>query len=256
MVHSSMTVLADKDRLLVDVQPEQRRKVQTERNKRLERELRRIRFHSSKLHARAQELTFRASKRSLDIVVSALMLAGLLPLFLLLAAAIKVHDRGPVLFWQNRVGRWGRVFRFPKFRSMVVDAEKVRNELISQNQHGDGVTFKMKRDPRITPIGRLIRKFSLDELPQLWCVLKGEMTLVGPRPPLPKEVARYSLADRRRLEVTPGLTCFWQVQGRADIPFEQQVKLDVEYIEQRSLTLDFRLLFATVPAVLTGRGAY
>jgi lipopolysaccharide/colanic/teichoic acid biosynthesis glycosyltransferase len=114
----------------------------------------------------------------------------------------------------------------------------------------------MKDDPRITWIGKIIRKFSIDELPQLWCVLRGDMSLVGPRPPVPREVALYSLADRRRLEITPGLTCIWQVSGRGDIPFPQQVKLDVDYIESQSFWVDLKLLFLTVPAVLTGKGAY
>jgi lipopolysaccharide/colanic/teichoic acid biosynthesis glycosyltransferase len=175
---------------------------------------------------------------------------------LLTALLIKLTDRGPVLFWQARVGKWGRVFPFPKFRSMVVDAEARQKELMSDNQHGDGVTFKIRRDPRVTWIGRIIRKTSIDELPQLWCVLKGDMSLVGPRPPLEKEVARYTLADRRRLDATPGITCIWQVSGRSDIPFPQQVELDVEYIEKQSIGEDLRLLIKTIPAVITGRGAY
>jgi lipopolysaccharide/colanic/teichoic acid biosynthesis glycosyltransferase len=139
---------------------------------------------------------------------------------------------------------------------MVVGAERLKAELLAQNSHGDCVTFKMKRDPRVTWIGRIIRKLSIDELPQLWCVFKGEMSLVGPRPPVPGEVARYSLADRRRLDVVPGLTCIWQVSGRGDIPFPEQVKLDVDYIESQNLWLDLKLLLQTVPAVLLGRGAY
>ena len=132
--------------------------------------------------------------------------------------------------------------------------KKQRND--KENDHDESITFKMKRDPRVTWIGRIIRKLSLDELPQLWCVLKGEMSLVGPRPPVPSEVAQYTLADRRRLEAVPGLTCIWQVSGRGDIPFDQQVQLDVQYIESQSLWLDIKLLFRTVPAVLFGRGAY
>lgn len=195
-------------------------------------------------------------KRSLDIVVSLAMLVSLMPLFTVVALLIKLTDGGPVLYRQSRVGKWGREFAFPKFRSMRVNSESVRAAVDSQNIHGDGVTFKIKNDPRITWIGRIIRKTSIDELPQLWCVLKGEMSLVGPRPPLPREVARYTLADRRRLDITPGLTCIWQVSGRADIPFPRQVELDVKYIESQSLLLDFKLLLKTVPAVLLGRGAY
>jgi lipopolysaccharide/colanic/teichoic acid biosynthesis glycosyltransferase len=195
-------------------------------------------------------------KRTVDIVVALLMLVALLPIFLLIAALIKLTDRGPVLFWQARVGRWGREFPFPKFRSMVTNAEKLKDQLLTQSHHKESVTFKMKRDPRVTWIGRFIRKASIDELPQLWCVLMGDMSLVGPRPPVPREVALYTLADRRRLDAVPGLTCFWQVKGRGDIPFPQQVELDVQYIESQSLWLDIKLLFKTVPAVLFGKGAY
>lgn len=195
-------------------------------------------------------------KRTLDILVAGCMLVALSPLFLAVALAIKLTDGGPILFWQTRVGRWGREFPFPKFRSMVVNAEQLKATLLAQNEHADNRTFKMKRDPRITWIGRIIRKLSIDELPQLWCVLKGDMSLVGPRPPVPKEVALYTLADRRRLDVTPGLTCIWQVSGRSEIPFPQQVELDVQYIESQSFWFDIVLLLRTVPAVLLGRGAY
>jgi len=195
-------------------------------------------------------------KRVVDVIVSIVVFFVLAPLMLSVAAAIKLTDGGPVLFWQTRVGMYGREFAFPKFRSMVVDSERLRKELLDKNVHGDGVTFKMKRDPRVTWIGRIIRKLSIDELPQLWCVLKGDMSLVGPRPPLPDEVRKYSLKDRRRLDVRPGLTCIWQVRGRGDIPFEEQVALDVEYINSRSIWRDFLLLLETIPAVLFGRGAY
>jgi len=195
-------------------------------------------------------------KRSIDIAVSLAMLTLLLPLFACVALAVKWTDGGPVLFWQRRVGRWGSEFWFPKFRSMVINAEQLKDQLLKQNDHKDGVTFKMKRDPRVTWIGRIIRKLSIDELPQLWCVLKGDMTLVGPRPPVPREVAKYTLADRRRLDVTPGLTCIWQVSGRGNIPFPRQVELDVEYIEGRCTWLDIKLMLHTIPAVLTGKGAF
>ncbi len=196
-------------------------------------------------------------KRAMDIVVSAVALILLSPLFLILAVAIRLQDGGPALFWQNRVGLWGREFRFPKFRSMVPNAEQLKQQLAAANQHGDtGITFKIKRDPRITPIGAVIRKLSLDELPQLWCVLIGDMSLVGPRPPVPSEVARYALSDRRRLDVKPGLTCIWQVSGRSELSFEHQVKLDAEYIDSHSILLDLTLLLKTIPAIITGRGAY
>lgn len=196
-------------------------------------------------------------KRLIDIFVSLTAIIVLAPLWIFVALAIKLTDRGPILFWQTRVGQYGREFPFPKFRSMVVNAEALKDKLLQQNQHGSsGVTFKMKNDPRITWIGRIIRKLSIDEAPQLWCVLVGDMSLVGPRPALPREVALYSLSDRRRLDVVPGLTCIWQVSGRGDIPFDQQVKLDVQYIESQSLWFDIVLLFKTIPAVLFGRGAY
>lgn len=198
----------------------------------------------------------KALKRAIDIVAALTLLVCLAPLFAAIALAIKLTDRGPVLFWQTRVGRWGREFPFPKFRSMVVNAEKLKDALLAENQHKNSITFKMKRDPRVTWIGRIIRKLSIDELPQLWCVLKGDMSLVGPRPPVPREVAQYTLADRRRLDATPGLTCIWQVSGRGDIPFPQQVELDVQYIESQSLWFDVKLLLKTVPAVLLGKGAY
>ena len=201
--------------------------------------------------------SFERTKRALDVVGAAVLLTLLAPLLAVVALLIKAQDGGPVLFWQVRVGRWGREFWCPKFRSMVVNAEQMKAELLRRNDHGgDGVTFKMRRDPRVTWVGRIIRKTSIDELPQLWCVLRGDMTLVGPRPPVPYEVARYTLAERRRLDVIPGLTCLWQVGGRGDLPFPRQVELDVEYIETRSFGTDLGILFRTVPAVVLGRGAY
>ncbi len=198
----------------------------------------------------------RLIKRLIDIFVSALSLLLLSPVFLVVALCIKLTDGGPVVFWQTRVGRWGQEFPFPKFRSMILNAEKLKDDLQLKNDHQQSITFKMKRDPRVTWIGRIIRKYSIDELPQLWSVLKGDMTLVGPRPSLPHEVAQYSLADRRRLDATPGLTCIWQVSGRGDIPFHRQVELDVQYINSQSLWLDLKLLLKTIPAVLLGKGAY
>ena len=140
---------------------------------------------------------------------------------------------------------------------MRVDAEVVRAKLLAENQHGsDGVTFKMKNDPRITPIGRFIRRFSIDELPQLWCVLVGDMSLVGPRPSITSEVSKYTIRDRSRLEVTPGLTSIWAVSGRSEIPFKQQVEMDIEYIQTQSVKNDVKLLAKTIPAVVKGKGAY
>lgn len=218
--------------------------------------LQRYRFQCRKWLWRSSLAMARFVKRASDVSVSLLLLVALSPLLALVALLIKVTDGGPVFFRQTRVGRWGREFAFQKFRSMVVDAEQLKSELLKQNDHGAGVTFKMKKDPRITWIGRIIRKLSVDELPQLWNVLTGDMSLVGPRPPVPAEVSHYSVADRRRLDVTPGLTCIWQVSGRGDIPFPEQVQLDVEYIDNSSLRLDLKLLLKTIPAVLAGRGAY
>lgn len=216
----------------------------------------RLRYYSKKYTRLASQSLQVAAKRGLDVAVATTMLVGLLPLFAVVAVLIKLTDGGPVLFWQTRVGQWGREFRFPKFRSMVPNAEKLLPSVLAHNHHATGVTFKAKDDPRLTWIGRVIRRFSVDELPQLWCVLTGDMTLVGPRPAVPREVAQYTLRDRRRLDVTPGLTCTWQVSGRGDLPFDRQVELDIEYIERQSLLLDLRLLLLTVPAVVTGRGAY
>lgn len=194
-------------------------------------------------------------KRTVDIIVALGMLIILSPLLGLVALLIKL-DGGPVFYFAQRVGQWGREFAFPKFRSMVVRADRLKDELLQQSHHENSKTFKIKNDPRITWIGRIIRKLSIDELPQLWCVLVGTMSLVGPRPPLPREVAEYTLTDRRRLDTKPGLTCIWQVSGRGDIPFPEQVELDVRYIESQNLWLDIKLLFKTVPAVLVGKGAY
>ena len=195
-------------------------------------------------------------KRLLDILVSASLLVLLLPVFLVVALAIRLEDPGPVLFKQTRVGRWGTLFTMWKFRSMFTDAEERKQALMARNEMAGGVLFKMKDDPRVTKVGRIIRKTSIDELPQLWNVLKGEMSLVGPRPPLPQEVNQYSLADRRRLEVIPGITCIWQVSGRSEIPFDRQVELDVQYIQSQSLWTDLKILLKTVPALLFGSGAY
>jgi lipopolysaccharide/colanic/teichoic acid biosynthesis glycosyltransferase len=196
------------------------------------------------------------AKRAFDVAFSAAVLLAISPLLALVALLIKGEDGGPVLFRQVRVGRFGREFRMLKFRSMRVDAEQRLKDLLAQNQHKAGVTFKIKNDPRITRIGYWIRKFSIDELPQFWNVLVGDMSVVGPRPPVPREVALYTLADRRRLAVQPGITCIWQVSGRSQIDFHGQVELDVKYIETRSFWTDLRIIGRTLPAVLSGSGAY
>lgn len=195
-------------------------------------------------------------KRLLDVVISFFALIALMPAFILLAIAIRVESKGPVLFRQTRIGAQAKPFTMYKFRSMYLDAEERKKELAAQNEMDGGVLFKMKHDPRITRIGRFIRKASIDELPQLWNVFRGNMSLVGPRPPVPSEVASYTLNDHRRLEVTPGITCIWQVTGRSDIPFDKQVELDSLYIESQSFMGDLKLLAKTIPAVLLGRGAY
>lgn len=194
-------------------------------------------------------------KRLLDIIVSVLMFIILSPIFLLTAIAIKIDDPGPVFFSQIRVGKKGKYFYMYKFRSMEVHAEEKKFELLELNDSGK-VIFKMKEDPRLTRIGKFIRKFSIDELPQLWNVFKGDMSLVGPRPPLPMEVRVYKFRDLERLNVKPGVTCIWQVSGRSDIDFDGQVDLDLQYIESQSLWMDIKLLFKTIPAVLFGKGAY
>lgn len=197
-----------------------------------------------------------AVKRGCDILLSASLLIFFAPLFVLLSTLIKIADGGAIFFVQDRVGEDGRVFRFLKFRSMRPDAEKMKADLIEENIFANDVKFKLPKDPRITPIGRFIRRTSLDELPQLWNVLRGDMSMVGPRPPIPAEVDQYSEYDKRRLCAKPGLTCLWQVSGRSCLSFERQVELDVEYIESRSLLLDISLLLRTIPAVLFMKGAY
>ena len=197
-----------------------------------------------------------ALKRLLDIVLSLAALVVLAPLFLVIAVVIKLTSPGPVFFVQARVGRYGKTFTFYKFRSMYQDAEARKAALLAQNESADGVIFKMADDPRITPVGKFLRKTSMDELPQFLNVLFGDMSLVGPRPPVPSEVRQYSLEALKRLNVRPGLTCLWQVSGRSDIPFREQVRLDKEYISSRSFFRDLVILFRTIPAILSGKGAY
>lgn len=217
---------------------------------------RRLGFHCKQLAWKVVVNTTYIFKRQLDIIVSLLLLILLMPLFLIIMLLIVIESPGSIFFRQIRVGRRGKLFSMWKFRSMYVDAEARKAALLAQNESSGGVTFKMKHDPRITQVGRFIRRASIDELPQLWNVLIGDMSLVGPRPALPSEVSQYSLTDRRRLEAIPGITCFWQVSGRSDIPFPEQVKLDVQYIESSSVSQDILILLRTIPAVLSGRGAY
>ncbi|MDY7225033.1 exopolysaccharide biosynthesis polyisoprenyl-phosphate hexose-1-phosphate transferase EpsZ [Hyalangium rubrum] len=195
-----------------------------------------------------------AIKRLFDIISSAAALLVLSPLLLTVALLIKLTSRGPIFFKQQRVGLHGKPFDMLKFRSMVVNAEELKAKLEALNEQ-TGPVFKIRNDPRITPIGRFIRKYSIDELPQLINVLRGEMSVVGPRPPLPKEVEKYAAWQRRRLSVRPGLTCIWQVSGRNQISFEEWMYLDMQYIDNWTLLTDLRLIVKTVPVVLTGNGA-
>jgi exopolysaccharide biosynthesis polyprenyl glycosylphosphotransferase len=195
-----------------------------------------------------------ALKRLVDVVAASCAVAALSPLLLLVALGVKLSSPGPVLFRQERVGLHGRHFTMLKFRSMYLDAERRKAELETKNEQ-TGPVFKMKHDPRITPLGRFIRKFSIDELPQLLNVLAGDMSLVGPRPPLPSEVAQYQAWQRRRLSVRPGLTCIWQVSGRNEISFEEWMLLDMRYIDHWGLSADLGLILRTIPVVVTGKGA-
>ncbi|CUO25385.1 MULTISPECIES: sugar transferase [Clostridium] len=194
-------------------------------------------------------------KRIIDITISGLALIILIPLFLVVAILIKVESPGKVIFSQDRVGKDGEIFRMYKFRSMVANAEELKRKLILENE-ATGPMFKIKNDPRITKIGRFLRRTSIDELPQLFNVLKGDMSLVGPRPSLPEEVEKFDPWMLRRLDVKPGLTCYWQVMGRNSISFEEWMKLDVKYVNERTLWIDIRLIFKTFFVLFGDTNAY
>ena len=196
-----------------------------------------------------------ALRRTLDLAVSALALLLLLPVLALIAAWICLDSAGPVLFVQTRVGKDGHEFSVFKFRSMFTNAEASLHTVLATNERS-GPVFKMRQDPRVTRSGRFLRRCSLDEVPQLLNVLRGEMSLVGPRPALPREVALYTPEQRERLAVLPGLTGLWQVSGRANLSFEESVALDLDYVQRQSVWLNLSLLLRTIPAVLTGHGAY
>lgn len=202
-----------------------------------------------------KHLLYAFVKRFLDLFLSVFAFILLLPLILLTAIAIKLEDGGPVIYSQLRAGKGGKRFRFYKFRSMCVNAEEKQNDLKILNEC-DGPIFKITKDPRVTKVGRILRRSSVDELPQLINIMLGDMTIVGPRPPLLNEVEQYTPEQMHRLDVKPGLTCYWQCSGRSDLSFQKWVELDLKYIQERSLWTDFRILLKTVPAVLTGRGAY
>ena len=225
------------------------------------RELASRRYGNKRRSVRLQawRLTVRfsyAMKRTIDVFGSLVGMVLLSPVFLGIALAVKLTSPGPVIFAQVRVGRYGRHFNFYKFRSMRRDAESLKDGLKKQNESKDGVIFKMKDDPRITKVGRFLRRTSLDELPQLWNVFIGDMSLVGPRPPVPSEVQEYTLEDRKRLDVIPGITCLWQIKGRSEIPFHEQVRLDKEYILAPGIWKDVVILLKTIPAIIGGKGAY
>ncbi|MEG6571111.1 exopolysaccharide biosynthesis polyprenyl glycosylphosphotransferase [[Clostridium] cellulosi] len=198
---------------------------------------------------------YRAVKRFFDVVLSVLALVVLSPLFLITAIAIKLDSEGEVFYSQLRVGKDGKLFKMYKFRSMCVDADKQLDKLKDLNEK-DGPVFKIANDPRVTRVGRIIRKRSIDELPQLINIIKGDMSIVGPRPPLPNEVAQYTPYQMQRLSVKPGLTCYWQISGRSDISFDEWVELDCKYIRESSVWTDIKIILKTIPAVLIGRGAY
>ena len=188
---------------------------------------------------------YEISKRAIDIIGAGSGLLLLSPVIAIVACAVKFTSKGPIFFSQKRVGKNGKLFDMYKFRSMVVNAEELKEKLAHQNEMS-GPMFKMKDDPRVTKVGKFIRKSSLDELPQLWNVLKGDMSLVGPRPSLPKEVKQFEEWMYKRLTVKPGLTCYWQVSGRNNIDFEDWMKLDISYVEDRNLWIDIKLIFKTV----------
>lgn len=192
--------------------------------------------------------------RALDVVLASLGLLLLSPVILVAGLLVKLTSPGPMFFRQTRLGQGGRPFRFIKLRTMCVDAEARKKDLLALNEQS-GPVFKVTRDPRVTPVGRVLRKLSIDELPQLWNVLVGDMTFVGPRPPLPDEVAEYEPWQRRRLDIAGGLTCIWQVSGRSQVQFEDWVRMDLRYAREASPWLDLKILAQTIPAVVTGRGA-
>jgi len=196
------------------------------------------------------------TKRVLDLIVSSIALVALSPLCALTAIAIKFDSKGTVFFSQTRIGKNGIPFKFWKFRSMCVDAESKLDQMGHTNEMEGGVLFKIKDDPRITRVGKYIRKYSIDELPQLWNVIVGDMSLVGPRPCLERELVQYAVSDLKRLDVLPGITGEWQISGRSDSSFREQVDLDITYVYERNFMQDIRILLKTIPVVVSGSGAY
>lgn len=195
------------------------------------------------------------AKRAFDLVVGSVVVVMLIPILPLIAIMIKLDSRGPVFFKQDRVGKDGKIFKFYKFRSMVHRADESRGELTQKNEQ-DGPVFKIRSDPRITSVGRFLRRSSMDEIPQMFNVLKGDMSIVGPRPPLPGEVANYQPWHMGRLSVKPGITCLWQISGRSQIGFNEWMRLDMEYLKTRSFKTDLLIFLKTIPAVIARKGAY
>jgi len=204
-------------------------------------------------HLEPTQIRYAFFKRALDIVASSLLLLLLFPAFLLIALLVKLSSPGPIFYKSMRVGHCGELFPFVKFRSMRPDADKELHKLQEQNEK-DGPIFKMKSDPRITPVGKFLRKYSLDELPQLWSVLVGHMSMVGPRPPIPREVEQYDDFAFRRLTVKPGITCYWQVMGRSSLTFDQWMELDNKYIDDISFWTDLKIIAKTPVAILFPKG--
>lgn len=201
--------------------------------------------YNSTFETKDEKVIYIYLKRIIDLVCSLIGIIALSPVFLIVGIIIKLDSKGSAIFSQKRVGKGGKEFKMYKFRSMVVNAEELKEKLLHQNEMS-GPMFKMKDDPRITKIGRFIRKTSIDELPQLINVIKGDMSLVGPRPSLPKEVAKFEPWMMRRLDVKPGLTCYWQVSGRNNIDFDDWMRLDIKYVQDRSIKLDIKLIFKTI----------
>ncbi len=197
-----------------------------------------------------------AVKFALEYLFILILAPVLIPFFLFICIIIKLDSKGPILYSHKRVGKNGKLFNFYKFRTMVQNADKKLSEVSHLNESIDGVIFKNKKDPRVTRIGKILRRLSIDETAQIINIMKGDMKLVGPRPPLPHELENYSMEDLKRLHVIPGLTCIWQTAGRSEIPFKSQVLMDKEYISKRSWFFDLILILRTIPAVIFGKGAY
>ena len=202
----------------------------------------------------ANQNRYEKIKRFFDICLSSAALVVLSPLLLVIAILIYLEDKGPVIYSQTRVGKDGRAFKLYKFRSMCVDADEKLKDLQKLNER-DGPVFKIRDDPRVTKVGKFIRKTCIDELPQLVNIIKGDMSIVGPRPPLPNEVEQYNSYQKQRLLVVPGLTCYWQIQKGEETTFDEWVELDLKYIKERSILLDFRLILLTFKVILSGKGA-